>query len=167
VREIKFRAWIPPLIENGEEVYVGFMVNVDSVDFKNEFINAWTPPSSVADIIYGMVRMRGRDRFWFKDAHHPEQSRPYILMQYVGLKDYKRTEDFPEGQEICEGDILKITQACGEEVTGEVVWDEIHARYSLDMGAELWDFGNIVECEHMIEVIGNCHDNPELLEGVG
>jgi hypothetical protein len=35
-------------------------------------------------------------------------SEQYEIMQYTGLKDKKRTEQFPEGQEIYEGDILHI-----------------------------------------------------------
>jgi len=32
----------------------------------------------------------------------------FVLMQYTGLKDGKRTEKYPEGQEIYEGDIVRV-----------------------------------------------------------
>ena len=81
---------------------------------------------------------------------------PRTIGQYVGKIN---------GEKVYKDDIAKITQACGEETIGTVVWDEEHLYYALDIGYELWDFGNIVECEHEIEVLGNIWDNPKLLEG--
>lgn len=34
----------------------------------------------------------------------------YEIMQYTGLKDKKRTEQYPEGQEVYEGDIVRHKQ---------------------------------------------------------
>ncbi len=32
----------------------------------------------------------------------------FILMQYSGLRDRKRTPEYPKGQEICVGDIVQF-----------------------------------------------------------
>ena len=38
-----------------------------------------------------------------------------VLEQYIGLKDCKRTKEYPEGQEIYEGDIIRFTFECDIE----------------------------------------------------
>ena len=81
------------------------------------------------------------------------------VMQYTGLHDKKRTEEYPDGQEIYEGDI--VTE---DEQLWKIVWDvnklagfeaqnEDDENYYL--GGAGWE-----RCE----VIGNIYENPELLE---
>ena len=84
---------------------------------------------------------------------------PETVGQYTGLKD-------KNGKRIFEGDILQTGT-----IKGEVVWSENRAEYCL-----LWkDYGK--QCDFFkspnlasfafgrdMEVIGNIHDNPELLE---
>ena len=63
------------------------------------------------------------------------------LMQYTGLKD-------KNGKEIYEGDIVTYEPEEGKIKTVEMVW--------LNYSACFWPLG-------AIEVIGNIHENPELL----
>ena len=81
------------------------------------------------------------------------------LGESTGLHDKKRTEEYPEGQEIYEGDI--VTE---DEQLWKIVWDvnklagfeaqnEDDENYYL--GGAGWE-----RCE----VIGNIYENPELLK---
>ncbi|MEG7632682.1 YopX family protein [Enterococcus faecalis] len=85
----------------------------------------------------------------------------YVLMQSTGLKD-------KNGVEIFEGDIVsvrnhpfqKTESSVGIEIDGDykVSWNE----YDLT-----WCAGNILlaRIKPYVTVIGNIHENPELLEG--
>ena len=76
---------------------------------------------------------------------------PETLGQYTGLKD-------KNGKEIYEGDIMRND----EGHVCEVVWDELSCGFrQYDYEDELMP--NIIENE-FDEVIGNIHDNPELLK---
>jgi uncharacterized phage protein (TIGR01671 family) len=112
-------------------------------------------------------------RIWVEDKMHiPLYIRLPItegipVMQYTGLHDSKRTEEYPEGQEIYEGDILRyviIGKGKIEFIPCEVYFDmgafymkdtRMHGREDLLSEAEPDD----------IEVIGNIHENSELLKG--
>lgn len=77
--------------------------------------------------------------------------------QFTGLKD----------KEIWEGDILRVfslnTDTLGESKIVQVMYDESYAAFTVYIGeGRSWLLGRTeYECE--IEVIGNVHDNPELL----
>ena len=82
---------------------------------------------------------------------------PATVGQYTGLKDSNRTEEYPEGQEICEGDIVQYHPEANMG-TGPVVYELGAFRVQGDFDALLYHFSL-----KALEVIGNIHDNPELL----
>lgn len=71
--------------------------------------------------------------------------------QFTGLQDSK-------GQDIYEGDIIDI----GDNECSLVVYDESSAQYDLNQNGLLIQESVIYEG---FVVIGNIHDNPELLKG--
>ena len=85
------------------------------------------------------------------------------LMQFTGLRDKKRTEEYPNGQEIFEGDLVRHF----EVITRVVIFKYGAFGYESENGfisyAEnswfKWEDGKSKE----IEVIGNICGNPELM----
>jgi len=79
------------------------------------------------------------------------------VMQYTGLKDKKRTPEYPEGQEIFEGDVVSYRNRGNKPVgflKGEFV-----------LLNENGDFYDSVGAAHEeCEVIGDIYSNPDLLK---
>lgn len=79
------------------------------------------------------------------------------VMQYTGLKD-------SNGNEIYEGDIVKIEDYFGEDIIGRVIYDEATAGYVFHKGNERNYFQMTLDLEsYVYYVIGNIYENPELL----
>lgn len=77
--------------------------------------------------------------------------------QYTGRTD-------KNGKRIFEGDIAKYTNKDGTSVFYEVVWDnEFSALMFRFIGG--WSGVFMAGMNELVEVIGNIHDNPELLNG--
>ncbi|PDZ49756.1 hypothetical protein CON07_20010 [Bacillus sp. AFS094611] len=89
----------------------------------------------------------------FHTLHHLQ------YMQYTGLKD-------KNGDEIFVGDVVD-TIYNGELFTGVVVYDESELGFKATNGKENYgsSFQYLPCCEE-VEIIGNIHENPELLKGV-
>ena len=94
----------------------------------------------------------------------------FILMQYTGLKDCKRTKEYPEGQEIYEGDILKEQLGDFLEI-GKVIWGQLDTHggheanpfcFCKNIDPEFAGEGEQISSVDV--VIGNILENPKLLE---
>ena len=91
---------------------------------------------------------------------------PETVGQYTGLRDDKRTKEYPEGQMIFEGDVVKHYCSTVDKTVfdiGKIYWDEniCQFRRTSRIEGQVYDIDN--SCSY--EVIGNVHDNPELLKG--
>lgn len=80
---------------------------------------------------------------------------PFIIEPSTGLKD-------KNGKEICKGDILKDKDYEGEVWTCKVEYDNNFAQFFCETNnGACWSFEDARGDE--FEVIGNIHENPELL----
>lgn len=82
------------------------------------------------------------------------RSTDVVLEQFTGLKDKK-------GVEIYEGDII-CQQMRFVETNGVIFWQEDKARFAVNLDGFITTITK--PQEHSYEVIGNIHENPELLE---
>ena len=79
---------------------------------------------------------------------------PETVGQYTGLTD-------KNGVRIFEGDII---QSLESSVTGLVQWFPEHSAFMVWCKSAN-EVGFLYECADIIKIIGNIHNNPELLEG--
>ena len=137
-REIKFRAWLAPRWEDDDDA------NTMYYDIQNSY-------DTIADVKPYDPMTNFRE--WFDDEHA-------IIEQYTGLED-------KNDKEIYEGDIISETSDLGEDFDYHfkyiVYWNEDNLCWSVkcidgySWHEDLW------ECNGSVEVIGNIHENPELV----
>lgn len=155
MREILFRG---KRVENGEWIYGYPLVDTADCSLKAEGKCSCPHDGSWAEMF-----------FWEDDFHEYELEEvdSSTIGQYTGLTD-------KNGKKIFEGDIVEaIDYIGGIRFVGDkqtYVIKFIHGGFSAGHNRPLKDFvyGPIIDSHPLyeIEVIGNIHDNPELLEGV-
>ncbi|MDO3682180.1 YopX family protein [Paenibacillus ehimensis] len=142
MREYKFRG---RRIDTGELVY-GYLIGNDVI--VGEIVE-W-------DSEYFCTE------FWYKVDSK-------TVGQYTGLRDNKRTKEYPNGQEIYEGDVTRRG-----ETTYQIVWMENRAKFGAKViRSECVLVRNLTfpldhyvdEHDSLLEVIGNIYEYPELLAG--
>lgn len=137
MREILFRG---KSTDNGEWVYGVPIIAKD--DIADKYITV------MVDNPNEIVPMEGLSLF--------EQVDPETVGQYTGLTD-------KNGKKIFEGDIVRYN-----DTIHKVIFCTINgcAFFGITMPerGEIWNFDGIT-CANKMEVIGNIHGNPELLEG--
>lgn len=102
----------------------------------------------------------------------PEPDDPCIILEeYIGRKDRKRTEEYPEGQEIYDGDIVKYYWLAPIDHEGKK-YTFLRVEYSPElMNYVLTEYGedkcfsfNLIYNTENYEIVGNINQNLELLQ---
>ena len=137
MRELKFRAW-----DKEDEAYLHITKNEE-------------------DGVVG-ISPDGKKTLYLEDGEVIVLE-DIIIEQYTGLKD-------KNGKEIYEGDILRLTREAARDKSTlyQVVWIEHIAGFDTkNLDKKRWDIGYLNEtaAEKDYLVIGNIHENKELLGG--
>jgi uncharacterized phage protein (TIGR01671 family) len=106
--------------------------------------------------IVGKDDMREDGHHITQDSDIPTWVDEKTIGQYIGLLD-------KNGKEIYEGDILEVD----EEIYAKVVWNEEKASFEYEYIHPMHLTNGFYEFNMpYLSIIGNIHDNPELLKGV-
>ena len=103
--------------------------------------------------VYGDLFQHGEQRFIMAGGHNIEVD-PESVGQFTGLTD-------KYGAKIFEGDIVKTYDP--DDSPAEVVYDESETQYGIIIDNIYYCLGAVF-LGIDLEVIGNIHDNPELIE---
>ncbi len=97
---------------------------------------------------YALTQDGGLDFYCHGDHMDKADPDTYIIEQYTGLKD-------KNGKDIYEGDILESTWNCDRAV---VIWNDVEGEWE-----HYADFNTHSKYSGSV-IIGNIHENPELLK---
>ena len=100
--------------------------------------------------------MDGNDRALTSIYGNYYQILPQTVAQFTGLTD-------KNGKKIFEGDIVRYNDTIHKVIFCTINGSAFFGITMPERG-EIWNFDGIT-CANKMEVIGNIHDNPELLEG--
>lgn len=145
-REIKYRAYQP----NHKN-----MLEVDEIGFKSGKLVSVTVryPEGCAPRV-----IKYTDEYQTNfPLHNEDGEMNLILMQYTGLLD-------KDGKEVYEGDVIQYYQPYAQRTDVHFVkWDDYLACFGLfEHGNEWCKESDWIKIESLL-IIGNIHDNPELL----
>ena len=114
------------------------------------WIEGWyCPEVKWGDHHFGVGISHKTEQGWLEDTEVVSET----VGQYTGLTD-------KNGKKIFEGDIVR-----NGDYTMIVVWYDFHAAFMLAFRVD-GDYFEAMSNSHIyLEVIGNIHDNPELLRG--
>ena len=133
-RPIKFRAWFEPTHE-----------------YKCEYIDRYGHELEDIECHY-YTEEDFLDDSWCNTSDYES----IVFEQYTGVND-------KNGKEIYEGDIIRDIDFCHKEHIAEISWLISEAKFLCESDNNAcWDFYDMRGDD--IEVIGNIHENPELLE---
>ena len=166
----KFRAWIeiPLTGEDGEEF--NFNLCLYGVDVLSDGNFAgfyeWLLGDTLSEI---KLTDKQKDEVWrFCEDNNIFNSETYYCIptdkieQCIGLNDNS-------GKWIFEGDILYFyyewgpNQECATEGKGQVIFSQEEAEFVISAKSDYLSFGNI-DTQIEVEIIGNIHENKNLLE---
>jgi len=137
MREIKFRAW--------DEQNKKMFHNV-------QFIKSGDEGNDWICFCEGVNYKINDHQIVFDNPYFSQQIK---LMQFTGLKD-------SQGVDIYEGDIISQAWSDGESNIGTVIYDEYEAMFKIDYpngGGSIMNHPTLTK-----EIVGNIHENPELLK---
>lgn len=91
----------------------------------------------------------------------------HTVQFFTGLRDSKRTEDFPDGEPIYEGDIMHVWETtCTPETTLNITAQVVYEGGQFGFMDDYWLQLAMVTCKDIkCEVIGNIYENSDLIGG--
>lgn len=151
MRENKFRG---KRIDNGEWVYGGF--HKHQLKTPSPIIMNGKEPK---EIEYAYLILESGFSDWNLPTHLlAHEVIPETVAQFTGFRDSKRTNKYPEGQEIYDDDLIK-GDGYGPY---PVFWDDGHCGWC----SCCYSDAEPISTYKNIEVVGNVHDHHDLLETV-